>query len=480
MSLFRKKVQEKTDDFNLAGSIRKELVDLIFVISKTFSIPKTLISNSMCQNRKRAAMLSKIITVIIFTSVCSSQQIYTLDQCIKIALENNLDVRLAKLNVASAIENRKGSFSVILPRISASTGSAFQGSYTPSGSDMAVSKSEYHSGSLSISQNIFDGGNWWNQLALSKNSLHLAVHGEQTTRINSLLAVKRAFYQHLKNIELLEVIRRQVDLTERQVERVRKQYELEAVSKSDLLKQEVLLGDVRVQYLSQEATLRNSLQNLANVMGIDVNSQFELSQPSDEGPSVLPQENEIWQLVEAHNPMLVSKRIQVAAQDIRVKISQAGYFPSLSMSVGYSGSSDMYDEVFSDIGNEWRSTINLSLSYPLFTGLQRSSQMQHARIQADVQRQELEQLKRNLKVQYENTFRLWKNMNKSIPIFEGTKLAAEEDLKLAQERYDLGAATILDLLNAQLSMAQANSSLVRAKYDERILLAELDALAGEL
>ena len=106
--------------------------------------------------------------------------------------------------------------------------------------------------------------------------------------------------------------------------------------------------------------------------------------------------------------------------------------------------------------------------------------MQQARIQAEVQRQELEQLTRNLKIQYENTFLLWQNMNESIPIFEGTKLAAEEDLKLAQERYALGAATILDLLNAQLSVAQANSSLVRARYDERILRAELNALAGRL
>ena len=87
-------------------------------------------------------MFRNIITVIIFTSACAAQQTYTLDQCIKIAFENNLDVRLAQLNVESAVVNRKGSFSVILPRISASTGSGIQGAYTPAGSDVAVSESE--------------------------------------------------------------------------------------------------------------------------------------------------------------------------------------------------------------------------------------------------------------------------------------------------------------------------------------------------
>jgi len=46
--------------------------------------------------------------------------------------------------------------------------------------------------------------------------------------------------------------------------------------------------------------------------------------------------------------------------------------------------------------------------------------------------------------------------------------------------YNLGASTILDVLNAQLSLARANSSLVRASYDERILRSELDAMASRL
>ena len=59
-----------------------------------------------------------------------------------------------------------------------------------------------------------------------------------------------------------------------------------------------------------------------------------------------------------------------------------------------------------------------------------------------------------------------------------TKISAEEDLRLVQERYNLGAATILDLLNAQVSLISANSSLVRSNYDEKILRAELNALAN--
>ncbi|MFQ6615706.1 MAG: TolC family protein, partial [Fidelibacterota bacterium] len=72
-----------------------------------------------------------------------------------------------------------------------------------------------------------------------------------------------------------------------------------------------------------------------------------------------------------------------------------------------------------------------------------------------------------------------KNLDEIIPVFERTKQAAEEDLRLAQERYNLGAATILDVLDAQLSVVRANSSLVTATYDRKILQAELRALMGK-
>ena len=68
---------------------------------------------------------------------------------------------------------------------------------------------------------------------------------------------------------------------------------------------------------------------------------------------------------------------------------------------------------------------------------------------------------------YENYYQLWSNINQTIPIFMETKISAEEDLRLVQERYNLGAATILDLLNAQVSLISANSSLVRSNYDEK-------------
>lgn len=423
-------------------------------------------------------MFRRIAISLFFISFCFGQKFYTLEDCINIALQNNRDLRLARLQVRSAEADKRGALAVILPRVSASTGTFQQGSYTHPQFGFQVPESEYYSGTVSLSQNVFDGGNWWNQIALSKSLHTLSTENEVLTTINTVLGVKRAFYEHLKSIELLEVARQQVELSEQQVERVRQQYEVEAVAKTDLLKQQVLLGEVQVLHLNQEAALENSARVLINIMGIDFGAQFDLSPAKDE-VHVSESQDEMWQSVADSNPALASRRTQMAASDIRVKIAKAGYFPSISASLGFSGSSDKVDQLYSEMDKHWRRSVSLSLSYPLFTGFQRSSQLQRAKIESEMAREEYDRLKRNLRVQFDSYYRQWENMRRSIPIFGETKASSEEDLRLAREMYNLGAATILDVLNAQLSLARANSSLVRASYDERILKAELDALAGK-
>ena len=72
------------------------------------------------------------------------------------------------------------------------------------------------------------------------------------------------------------------------------------------------------------------------------------------------------------------------------------------------------------------------------------------------------------------------NFNEIIPINETVLESAEEDLKLSQVRYAQGSTTLLEVLNAQVSVVQARSSLVRLKYDAFIQQTTLKALLGTL
>ena len=254
---------------------------------------------------------------------------------------------------------------------------------------------------------------------------------------------------------------------------------MEQVAKSDLLKQKVFLGDMRVQRLNQQAAVKNSFNQLAAFMGLDIDSDFSVT---DEGESTAPTEdyNAFWQEVKTNSPSLITKRTQITGAVLRLKISRASYLPTFSASFSFDGSSDIFEELYTDVDRNWRQQLRLTVSYPLFTGFIRSSQTEKARVEHKIQQQQYDALQKNLKVQFDSVVEQLKNVQEIIPIYRESKVSAEEDLRLAQERYNLGAATILEVLDAQLSVARANGSLVRTTYDRRILRAQLDAMMGKM
>ncbi|MEE9166355.1 MAG: TolC family protein [Candidatus Neomarinimicrobiota bacterium] len=407
------------------------------------------------------------------------QPVYTLSDCIRVALENQPGIRIARLRVQSSLAGVKGSLANILPTVSYRAGYLNQGSYVNPEIAFTVPESEYYSGGISLNQTIYDGGRWWNQIAAANTLYEYTNISKTQTRITVILEVKKAFYQYLKNLQLLEVSRQSVELAKHQLELVKHQYEVEAVARTDLLKQRVQLGNMEVDALNQEAATTNSFNELANAMGLEVGTEFSVLDNPEVNPVPMESFPVVWKKVTETNPSLLAQQMQVDNSALALKIARSGYFPTLSLSVGYDGSSTAFDQLYTDVDKHWRLQTRLSVSYPLFTGFSRSTQVEGSRLEYKIERENQRTLLRNLQVQLDFTMRQLSNLDKMIPIFEETRQSAEEDQRLARERYNLGAATILDVLDAQLSVARANSSLVRAIYDRKILQAQLDALLGK-
>ena len=72
------------------------------------------------------------------------------------------------------------------------------------------------------------------------------------------------------------------------------------------------------------------------------------------------------------------------------------------------------------------------------------------------------------------------NYSEIIPLNQAVVASAAEDLKLVRERYSLGSATILEVLDAQVSLIRSNSTLINTIHDARIREASLKALLGTL
>jgi len=418
-------------------------------------------------------------------------QIYSLEKCIEIALLNKESLKSAALDVQSAAAGARGSLSNILPTIS--YGNSWSETHSPTGSILSEIElmdstflfsspyggvSNTFGSSFSLRQPIYDGGQWLNQIRSANNSLIITQQLARQQEINVILNVHQSFYQRLKAQQLLEVAKKNLNLARQQVSLVKTQFELGAVKKTDLLKTQVLEGRAQSDVLIQETNWRNAklaLRNSLGLMGSDV--YFEIT---DLGQILLPVpelEQSVSEMVE-HNPTLFVRRSQISEAELNRKILFGTRLPNLSASLSYGTTSDEFDSITQL--DDWSSSISLSLSVPIFTGYSLSTKQQQAELNVRKQQYDYLTQKHNLQVQLGNLINALENYQELIPISEQVLASAEEDLNLVQERYSLGSATILEVLDAQVSVSQARSSLVSTKYDARTQEVQLRALLGTL
>ncbi len=425
---------------------------------------------------------------ILFFSISFSQS-YTLEQVIKIALENKEALKASALELQSSKQDIRSSYSGILPSIRASVSSSESKfpqqsfGFNQSSGELLSDVSSITTGSsnLSIAQNIYDGGIWWNNIRLAKNNYRISEQFDRQLITNIIRNVHFAYFNYLKALQLLDVARSNLMSSQQQLTFVKQQYDLGSAKKTDLLKAEVRFGQARIDVITNDASAKSAYRSLKNSMGI-INSDQDFSIEEVQKPlEIVPEFETGFQLLQKHNPSIKAKQYQIVAAELGEKIAKGSRMPVVSLSASALGSSDnIADAISNNFGDKQRTNASLSISIPLYTGSSISTRIQKAKIAVNKQESEYLTQLEDISVQLQDLIDQLNNYVEIIPINETVLESAEEDLKLSQVRYTQGSTTILEVLNAQVSVVQARSSLVRSKYDAFIQQVNLKALLGTL
>lgn len=424
-----------------------------------------------------------VSTILILSSVIIAQEL-SLNDCVNIALENKETLQSAQLDLQSAKAGKIGAFSNILPSVSFYGGRS-KIKYAPTGEtdygniDLFANQTSYFVGTT-LSQNIFDGGGWWNRIAQAKNNYVISQQLERQIRTNVIAEVHRAYFQLLKNQQLYEVAKQNLELTEQQVELAQKRFDLGAAKKTDLLKSKVARGIAKSALITQETFLYVAISDLRNAMGvIGDNSELKISEKILPLQSV-PDFDVAIDILKENNPGVLASEAQLTDAKLTKKLTIASRLPSLSASVSRQAFTTEFDGLADAFKDDWKTTTNLNLSFPIFNGMALSTQSQQAKLAIRKQKNDLITIKNDAIVRLESVMGIVNDYFKIIPINEEILESADEDLKLVSERYRLGSASILELLDAQVSVTRARVDLVSSKYDARIQEAYLKAQLGVL
>ncbi len=326
------------------------------------------------------------------------------------------------------------------------------------------------------SLDLFTGGRRYFELQAARANVDAAEATEISQSFTVALQVKQQYYAVLAAREQRAAAQKQLEQAEQQLRASTARVQAGAATRSDSLRTSIQVGNARLAILSAENGLASANAALSRLIGSEFLVTAVADDTSDAGAIGITEE-ELLTLAE-NGPAVRQARAQFAAAQQSSRSSKSPYLPTVSASVGWSYTAA--DTGIRFFGNEERRNLSTSISinFPIFNGLNREQQVLSASVAEDNARVQLRDAQLNSRQQMIQQLGTFRTAEARVQIQISSVAAGEEDLRVQQERYALGASTLLDVLNSQTTLDQARRDLIQARLDARTAKAQIEALVG--
>jgi outer membrane protein TolC len=319
---------------------------------------------------------------------------------------------------------------------------------------------------------LFAGGRKVSELSRTAAELEGARATELQARFLSALVTEFDFYAVLGGQELLDVARDRLRRAEEQLVIARARVVSGAVVQTDSLQLLLELTQARVALLREEAGVLVARLRLGRRVGIP--GPVDAVPVDTAMPPPLPLDlREAVALGAEQGPEYRIALANERAADAAVAGRKGSYFPQLNVAANLSSFDDRFFP-----NNLTRSSLTFSLSFPVWDGFQRELNLARARAARDVARAIREDVLRATEADVTQAYLAHHTARNTVLLAWQSVAVARENFRVQEARYRAGASTILDLLEAQTRLTEAQAQLVQSRYATRLALAGLEAVLG--
>jgi len=423
----------------------------------------------------RRALAPAALALAAFVRPSAAQQVQvTLVEAVQRSLVVQPAVVQARGAVTNADWQKRAAYGAFLPTVSLAS-SAFRQN-APSiqnGFSTAAGTYEYNS-SLSASLDLFTGFRRLAQYRGANATEDAADAGLVAQRYQVTVATEQAFYTALADEDLVRVAEAQVQRAREELQISVNKFQAGAATRSDTLTSTVDLGNAQLTLLQGQANLLTAQANLARQIGVDTPVR---AVPDSQLPAP-PDTTGLRPAALAGAPTVVQADALARAASASVWDARSQYFPTITASLLTSSQGFTEPWTGFDAGNRNLNQFRIGLSWTLFNGFQREQATAQSVASLDLARAQAADTRRQLSAEFTQEVAGLFTAYAQIAITGANVDAAAEALRVQQERYRLGAATLLDLLTAEANLTQAQVNQVQARYNYLIGRAQLEALVG--
>jgi outer membrane protein TolC len=402
----------------------------------------------------------------------------TVTEAVRLSLARNKKLLASAENVEAASGFKKLALQTYLPRISAGaqyTHDLNAGGRIDPRTFLPVQGDNYGVQYV-LSQNILDIASLKTISAAGKD-LDASKLNYQFSRADLVLLTRQQYYGLLAAQELATVSDSALALSNRELQRTQSLFELGMVAKSDVLKAQVRVSQSQLDVIRDHGNIVDAQARLANTLGQQPTDDLRASDPLTE-TAVNVDSTAIIADAIAHRTDLQAALKSWEAERSRSGAAKSWFLPTVGGQIIYANGNGSGIQPFAGFDDASR-TAALGLNFPLFDGVVgNKGQAQTAEARAEQARYAYERLKLDIGVELRGAINTARQANEGLEVAKSGLESSEEDLKLSQEKYNVGSGTILDLLDAQVNLQRSRQQYVVALTAARIAEAQIERARG--
>ncbi|MGN6295043.1 MAG: TolC family protein [Chitinophagaceae bacterium] len=431
------------------------------------------------------------VLLVILLCTCftaSAQRMLTVEEAIATALQNNYDIQLSKNDSMVAALDYSYRNMVFYPTLNATASTTWnnnnQRQTLADGSKREQNGIRSHNSSASaqLQWTLFDG---LKMFATRDKAAQLVDWGSLAVKqqvVNTVANVVNTYYNIVRQKQQLKAVEEQIALNEERVRLSQYKLDIGTGAKPDVLQSKVDLNAQKSMKLEQLTLIDQLKDQLNQAMNTKLGTVFEVSDsiPLNTGLSL----GDIQLDIEKSNPSLLIAQKNINIAELTLKERKAERWPTVSLNSAYNYSRTNNQTVinpFSTLFNQSNGfNYGFTASIPIFNGLNARRMIRQAQLDVNFQQLSFENQRSILGLSVVNAFRVYEQQKKTLALEEENILLARENVDIVFQTYKLGAATLVQLREAQNSLEDANNRLIAARYATKLSETELLRLKGEI
>lgn len=436
---------------------------------------------------EKRSFLSLIVMLVCCVAVQAQPKMWTLEECVKYAIQNNISIKQSELDSKAALIDKKGAIGNFLPSLNASASHSWNIGLNQDITTglLRNQTTQFTSAGANVGIDIYKG--LQNQNTLRKANLSIVAAKYQLLKMQEDIAlnVANAFLQVLFNKENLKVQKEQLGINEKQYARSEELVNAGSIPRGDLLDIKATVAQNNQNVIAADNALLISKLSLAQLLQLKDFENFDVVDDTnmrDENNIMAQTPSAIYdKAVEGRTELKIARtNLEIAQKD--VEIAKGAFQPTLQGFYSFNSRVSYADvPVFDDKGNiigtrnsapffnqfsdNKGQSFGAQLSIPIFNGFSARNNVERSKVSLERSKIAVEQQDLDLQ---RNVFTAFTDAKGALNAYESSVVALEARqgaYNYAKERYDVGLMNSFDFNQSQTLLTNAQSEVIRTKYD---------------